>query len=150
MIIDIHVHPPAATLPREERLETFERMLDAGRRAGIDKQVLVGTRGPGSDEWTRELVERYPDLFDGWSEMDFDELHSQFGQGGALTAEGTLAIARRMNHNRQVHEQLALLLESSQAKTISDIVDVMYRQVAAAAAHCHEKPREKPGHTNSG
>jgi predicted TIM-barrel fold metal-dependent hydrolase len=61
VIVDIHVHPPAATLPREERLETFERMLDAGRRAGIDRQVLLGHRQPGSNEWARELIERYPD-----------------------------------------------------------------------------------------
>jgi predicted TIM-barrel fold metal-dependent hydrolase len=36
-------------------------MLDAGRRAGIDKQVLVGHREPWSDERTRALVEMYPD-----------------------------------------------------------------------------------------
>jgi predicted TIM-barrel fold metal-dependent hydrolase len=61
MIVDIHVHLPAATLPRDERLAAFERMLDAGRRAGIDKQVLLGQRQPGSNERARELVELYPD-----------------------------------------------------------------------------------------
>ena len=98
----------------------------------------------------REVVDRHPDLFDGWSEMDFEELHSRFGQGGALTVEGTLAITRRMNRNRRVHEQLALLLESAQADMISGIVEVMYRQVIPAAAHRDKKPLEKPGGMSSG
>ena len=80
----------------------------------------------------REVVDRHPELFAGWSEMDFEELHSRFGQGGALTAEGTFAIASRMNRNRQVHEQLALLLETSQADVISGIVEVMYREIVPA------------------
>ncbi len=98
----------------------------------------------------REVVDRHPDLFDGWSEMDFEELHSRFGQGGALTVEGTLAIARRMNRNRQVHEQLALLLESSQAETIRGIVEVIYRQVSPAAARRCEKPLENCDRTSPG
>jgi len=61
VIVDIHVHLPPATLPREERLETIRRMLDAGRRAGIDRQVLLGHRQPGANEWIREQVALYPD-----------------------------------------------------------------------------------------
>jgi len=41
-------------------------------------------------------------------------------------------VARRMDHNRAVHQKLALLLETSQAEVISGIVDVMYRQVTPA------------------
>lgn len=76
----------------------------------------------------REVVEGHPELFEGWSEMDFEELHSRFGHGGSLTADGTLAVARQMNRNRQVHEKLALLLESSHADVIAGIVDVLYRE----------------------
>lgn len=61
MIIDIHVHPPAPTLSREERQQLFEKMLDAGLRSGIDKQVLVGNPQSGSNEWAKDLVETYPD-----------------------------------------------------------------------------------------
>jgi transcriptional regulator with XRE-family HTH domain len=80
----------------------------------------------------REVVDEYPELFEGWSEMDFEELHSRFGHGGSLTAEGALSMARHMNRNRQVHEKLSLLLESSQAEIISGIVEVMYREVVPA------------------
>jgi len=88
----------------------------------------------------REVVARHPDLFEGWSEMDFEELHSRFGEGGALTADGTLAVARRMNRNRQVHEKLALLLETNQAEMISGIVEVIYRQAVPAPACRTDEP----------
>ena len=92
----------------------------------------------------REVVAQHPELFDGWSEADFDELHSRFGHGGALTAEGTLAVARQMDHNRTIHQKLALLLETSQAEVISGIVEVMYRQVTPSSdgnpprLNCHQ------------
>jgi transcriptional regulator with XRE-family HTH domain len=38
-----------------------------------------------------EVLEGHGELFDGWTEADFDELHSRVGAGGALTVEGTLA-----------------------------------------------------------
>ncbi|MBN2218331.1 MAG: helix-turn-helix transcriptional regulator [Pirellulales bacterium] len=81
-----------------------------------------------------EVVRRHPELFEGWSEMDFDELHSRFGEGGALTVDGTLDVARQINRNRLIHEKLALLLETSQADTISGIVEVMYRQAVPDTA----------------
>ncbi len=76
-----------------------------------------------------EAVEAHPELFRGWTEADFDELHSRFGTGGPLTEEGTLAAARAMNRNRATHEQLAVLLETSQAELIRGIVEAMYEKV---------------------
>ena len=76
-----------------------------------------------------EVVQEHPELFVGWTEGDFDELHSRVGTGGPLTAEGTTAAATEMNRNRGLHEKLALLLESSQADLIRSIVEVMYEKV---------------------
>jgi transcriptional regulator with XRE-family HTH domain len=76
-----------------------------------------------------EVVQDHPELFVGWTEGDFDELHSRVGTGGPLTAEGTVAAAAEMNRNRGLHEKLALLLESSQAELIRSIVEVMYEKV---------------------
>ncbi|HLA85339.1 MAG TPA: helix-turn-helix transcriptional regulator [Thermoguttaceae bacterium] len=95
----------------------------------------------------RDVVAAHPELFAGWSRMDFEELHSRFGEGGALTAEGTQDVARRMNRNRQVHERLALLLESHQADVISDIVEVMYRQVVPSTSRRSREPQmDTDGH----
>jgi predicted TIM-barrel fold metal-dependent hydrolase len=61
LIIDFHVHPPRPFEPRERCLQTWQRMLDAGRRAGIDVQVLYGWAEPVSNEVVRDLVARDPD-----------------------------------------------------------------------------------------
>ncbi len=76
-----------------------------------------------------EAVQNHPELFRGWTEADFDELHSRFGTGGPLTEEGALAAAAAMNRNRTTHEQLAVLLETSHAELIRGIVEAMYRKL---------------------
>ena len=66
MIVDIHVHPPGSNQPREQFMAAVEKMLDAGRRAGIDKQVFVGDTDAAGNERIRELVDRYPDQIVGF------------------------------------------------------------------------------------
>ena len=75
------------------------------------------------------VVDDHPELFDGWTDADFDELHSRFGAGGALTTEGTLEAARAMNSKRELHDKLAILLESSQKQLVGEILESLYRQV---------------------
>jgi transcriptional regulator with XRE-family HTH domain len=81
-----------------------------------------------------EAIERQPALFADWTEADFDELHSRVGAGGPLTIEGALQAVRAMNDNREAHEKLSLLLESSQAELIREILRVMYQKVTVEAA----------------
>jgi len=76
-----------------------------------------------------EVLEAQPELFAGWTEADSDELHSRFGTGGCLTAEGTVAVVHQMNRRRELHDKFALLLESSEAEVISGIVELMYERV---------------------
>ena len=76
-----------------------------------------------------EAIEGEPDLFDGWTEADFDELYSRFGTGGGLTVEGAREAARLMNHNREVQHKVAVLLETSEGPLLASIVDVLYQRV---------------------
>jgi transcriptional regulator with XRE-family HTH domain len=76
-----------------------------------------------------EVIETHGALFDGWTEADFDELHSRVGTGGPLTVEGTLAAVSLMNRKRELHEKLDLLLESGQAELAAGILDVLYKKV---------------------
>ena len=89
-------------------------------------QLLYRHFDRGTNPVVAEVVEDRPDLFLGWTEADFDELHSRFGTGGPLTAEGSVEAVLQMNRNRTVHEKLALLLESGQADLIRSIVEAMY------------------------
>lgn len=79
-----------------------------------------------------EAVRQHPQLFQGWVEADFDELYSQFGAGGCLTLEGALALVARINKKRSVHDQVAVLLESSEAELLASLVDLLYQRVAVA------------------
>ena len=77
-----------------------------------------------------EIVASHADLFQGWTETDFDELHSRVGIGGALTREGALYAVDLMNRKRELHGKLDVLLESSHADVTGDILDVLYDKVA--------------------
>lgn len=76
-----------------------------------------------------QIVAQHPDLFDGWTQDDFDELYSHFGTGGPLTPEGVLEVTHGMNLKRDVHEKVALLLESGEADTLVGLIDVLYKKI---------------------
>jgi len=79
-----------------------------------------------------EVIHARPELFGAWTDSDFDELHSHFGSGGALTAEGTLEVVKAMNHRRRLVEKLILLLETSQAEAVGTFLEVMYEKTVVA------------------
>jgi predicted TIM-barrel fold metal-dependent hydrolase len=60
LIVDIHVHIPFRGLEEVEPgwRETFEGMRDASRRAGIDKQVILGLSP--NNELVKELLDAFP------------------------------------------------------------------------------------------
>ena len=76
-----------------------------------------------------EVVETRGELFDGWTEADFDELHSRVGAGGPPTIEGALRAVGQMNQKRTLHEKLDLLLESSHAQVTAGILDVLHERI---------------------
>lgn len=61
MIVDAHVHIPFRDLEEVEPewRETFKDMLGVSRRAGIDKQVILGLSK--NNELVKELVEMFPE-----------------------------------------------------------------------------------------
>ena len=76
-----------------------------------------------------EVLARRPELFAGWTQADFDELYSRFGDGGALTAQGTLDAVIAMNHKRDIHQKVALLMESSEGELLSGLVELLYSRI---------------------
>ena len=92
-------------------------------------QLLYRQFDRKTNPMVEEVLQANPELFVGWRETDFDELHSRMGAGGALTREGTLAAVDQMNRKRELHEKLDLLLESSQAKLVGGMIDLAYEQI---------------------
>jgi hypothetical protein len=79
-----------------------------------------------------QVVDNHPELFEGWSETEFDELHSRFGTGGALTPEGAAEAVGAMNQKRAVHQKVALLLESGEAALLVGLVDLLYQKITVS------------------
>ncbi len=77
-----------------------------------------------------DVIDHHGELFDGWSEADFVELHSRVGTGGPLTVDGTLHAVGQMNRKRELHDKLDLLLESSEAEVAAGILNVLYEKIA--------------------
>ncbi|MGE3406753.1 MAG: helix-turn-helix domain-containing protein [Pirellulales bacterium] len=76
-----------------------------------------------------EAIAEHPRLFAGWSAADFDELYSRFGEGGGLTLDGTLAVVHSMNQQRDSLDKAALILESSEAELLRQIIETLYERV---------------------
>lgn len=77
-----------------------------------------------------EAVAAHPEWFHGWDEADLDELASRFGTGGALLDEAIRDTVEMMNRNRDVHRQVALVLESSEADFLTDLVRLLYHKIS--------------------
>jgi transcriptional regulator with XRE-family HTH domain len=75
-------------------------------------------------------VAEHPELFTGWSPVDFGELVSRFGAGGELTAAGVAIAARRQNANRLTIARARVVLESDQAELLRGLVDSLYERAA--------------------
>ncbi len=125
----VSIKPHARTLHQLARglgvdtNEFFQSPLMLARRR-FDRQT-----NPTIDD----LVAGRAELFTDWSEADFDELYSRMGAGGALTSDGALRAAEAINRKRDLHEKLALLLETEQAEVIAGIVELLYQRVTATA-----------------
>jgi len=77
----------------------------------------------------QEVIDSQPQLFEGWTQADFEELYSRFGTGGALTPAGTEQVVMAMNRKRDVHQKVALLLESGEAEFLTGVVDLLYQKI---------------------
>ena len=115
-------------------VQTLHRLAD-GLGVKVDEffvdpaQLLYRRFDRQTNPLVAEAIETHGELFDGWTEADFDELHSRVSAGGALTVEGALVAVRQMNHKRELHEKLDLLLESSQAEVAAGILNVLHEKV---------------------
>jgi len=116
--------------------QTLHR-LAAGLGVAMDEffvrpaQLLYRRFDQETNPLVAETLETHRELFDNWTEADFDELHSRVGAGGALTAEGVLESVRLMNHKHELHELLELILEAGQINFIDRMLKAVYEEHVA-------------------
>jgi transcriptional regulator with XRE-family HTH domain len=108
---------------------------------GIDVDELFHQPGQTArqrfDRATNTLVDSvvaaHADIFNRWSDADFDELYSRFGTGGQLTEAGVLAAAEAMNARRELWRQISIILETGEAALLAEFIQLLYRRATAAA-----------------
>jgi len=130
-ILSGHNKPHARTLNRLAEglaVKVDEFFLDPA-------QLLYRRFDRQTNPVVKDVIEAHPELFSGWTEADFAELHSRMGAGGALTRDGTLAAVQQMNRKHALHEELDLLLGSSQAELIGGMIDLAYQQIVVAGSN---------------
>jgi transcriptional regulator with XRE-family HTH domain len=116
--------------------------LAAGLGVSVDElfidpaQLLYRRFDRLTNPMVEEVLANNHKLFEGWTQADFDELHSRVGMGGPLTIEGTLCAVRLMNRKRELHGKLDVLLESSQSEVAADILSVLYDKIAIRPQRC--------------
>jgi transcriptional regulator with XRE-family HTH domain len=108
---------------------------------GLGVEVDELFRAPGRpahqrfDRATNTLVESVVasrrDIFERWSDADFDELYSRFGTGGQLTEDGVLVAAQAMNDKRELWRQISIILETGEAAILAEFVQLLYRRATA-------------------
>jgi transcriptional regulator with XRE-family HTH domain len=96
-------------------------------------QLLYRCFDRATNPVVQEVLESRPELFQNWTEADFDELHSRFGAGGALTREGVVESVRRMNRKREIIEKIELLFETGEADILGRIIDLFYEKISSNA-----------------
>ncbi len=117
--------------PQARTLHKLAVGLDVAADEFFQDPALLAYRS--SDRITNplvdEVIESHPQLFEGWSHADFDELYSRFGAGGALTREGTIEAAEQMNRKHQLMQKVALLLETGEADLLAEMIEILYKRV---------------------
>lgn len=89
-----------------------------------------------------ELAEQHPAIFAGLADEDWDELHSVFGTGGALSEEGVLTQARRLKTRRELLRQLEVVLETHLAEAATAMIESLYQRVVVPSDSGQDRPSQ--------
>jgi transcriptional regulator with XRE-family HTH domain len=117
---------------------TLQRLAE-GLQVSVDELFLDPSRliyrrfDRHSNPVIEEILEEHRELFEGWGEADFDELHSRVGTGGPLLREGALAAVRDMNRKRELLDKVSLLLETSHAELLCAIIELYFEKLVVQA-----------------
>ena len=85
-----------------------------------------------------EVHHELPELFSGWTDEDWDELYSTFGEGGSLNREGVVEFAQQINRKRETLHKLQVVLETHLCPVAINLIETLYGMV-----HIQSKPAEE-------
>jgi hypothetical protein len=76
-----------------------------------------------------EVRHECPELFSGWTDEDWDELYSTFGEGGSLNQEGVVEFAQKINRKRETLHKLQVVLETHLCPVAVNLIETLYEMV---------------------
>lgn len=79
------------------------------------------------------VADRHPEIFANLTSTDWEELHSVFGTGGALTEEGVLTQVARLQEKRELIRQLEVVLETHLGEAATAMIRGLYERVVLPA-----------------
>lgn len=121
-----------ATTPHARTLHQLAEGLGVSADEFFQEPSLLAHRlfDRETNPYVDQAVVDHPEWFKDWTEADFDELYSRFGTGGAMATDSILKTVEAMNRNRTVHRNVALILESSEAEFLIELVQVLYHRIS--------------------
>ena len=96
------------------------------------------------------VAEAHPELFEGWTVEEWDELYSTFGTGGALNQQGVICASEAMNQRREVIEKLKVLMETHLADVAANLVNSLCRMVLPNESADGQTPADHTGESRKG
>ncbi len=81
-----------------------------------------------------DVARERPEVFEGWTEHDWEEINSQFGVGGQMTPLGALKSAEAINEKRETIRQLQVVLDTHLRDVAREVIETFYRMVQATSA----------------
>jgi hypothetical protein len=126
---------------------TLHKLVE-GLNWSVDELFLPPGRSPqrfdrDTNPEIASVVGNRGELFERWSEADFDELYSQFGMGGSLNEAGVVAAAEAINAKRSLLRQVSVILESGESELLADLVRFLYQRIALAGEAARDRPESR-------
>lgn len=91
------------------------------------------------------VMREQPHLFNGWAQVDVDELVSLFGTGGGLTPRGVELAAESINRRRETVFKLQVILETHLSKHAMESIDMWYQLIEPRQMRPPEPLPDHPG-----
>ena len=76
-----------------------------------------------------DVINAHPQLFERWTNAEYDELYSRVAVGGELTSGGVYAAAAAMNDRRELMYEFSVILESHEADLMRNFVKLLFQRV---------------------
>ena len=113
-----------------------ELLCEPSAKQPVRLRNISDSDSPGSRVFDRatnnqisEVHHEVPELFGGWTDEEWDELYSTFGEGGPLNREGVVEFAQQINRKRETLHKLQVILETHLSPVAVNLIETLYGMV---------------------